>query len=292
MKSPMRIATVILIGVMFVGATACIGSDAQLDPQPSQVPGQSASPKPEPTTSAAAVAKEAPAPIDSVNLEYRTGDAGQSVLVVESGLPNSCYEFGTYAMDRADDVIRVQVTNLDHSRLDTACAEIYRTVTTRIDLGGDIEACQVYTVEVNGLAQLVQAIGPAIRCAAPDATPPTQQAAVGVPFALRLEETLTIGTDGLKLRFDRVLEESRCPVNVTCIWAGRTRIQLTVTKDGEGLGLVELTLGAGSEDESSKTMGGYRIEILALDPYPGTDASSSTEDAAVPTVTLLVSTRK
>ena len=54
-----------------------------------------------------------------------------------------------------------------------------------------------------------------------------------------LNEVATL--DGLTVRPIAVLEDSRCPASVQCVWAGRVRISAEV----RGAGARELTLGEG-----------------------------------------------
>ena len=50
--------------------------------------------------------------------------------------------------------------------------------------------------------------------------------------------------NGLRLRPVDVVEDSRCPTNVQCVWAGRVRISVRIgAPDGSGIEARELTLG-------------------------------------------------
>ena len=52
----------------------------------------------------------------------------------------------------------------------------------------------------------------------------------------------TAYVDGPKIRPIKLIEDSRCPMNARCVWAGRVRISVGFVKsDGERE--VELTLG-------------------------------------------------
>jgi hypothetical protein len=48
-------------------------------------------------------------------------------------------------------------------------------------------------------------------------------------FTLAFGESVTIGSTGIEVTFEDVLEDSRCPINAVCVWAGNARIQLAVT---------------------------------------------------------------
>ncbi len=61
-------------------------------------------------------------------------------------------------------------------------------------------------------------------------------------------DTVTTGLGGwahlgrLRLRADRIVEDSRCPMNARCVWAGRATIALTL-RDGRRTRRANLTLG-------------------------------------------------
>src|SRR5262245_35822050 len=62
-------------------------------------------------------------------------------------------------------------------------------------------------------------------CTAPtDAAPE-----LGTTFNVRFGERATIVSEGLTLKFDQVLGDSRCPVDVVCVWAGEARIVVHAT---------------------------------------------------------------
>ena len=52
----------------------------------------------------------------------------------------------------------------------------------------------------------------------------------------------TANVDGLHVTPLRLLEDSRCPRGVQCVWAGQVRISVSV-RDGSGVDTRELTLG-------------------------------------------------
>ncbi|MCW5713946.1 MAG: hypothetical protein KIT43_05470 [Bauldia sp.] len=59
-------------------------------------------------------------------------------------------------------------------------------------------------------------------------TPPPVVASVGVPFVLRVGGEAIIGGVEVRVRFDRVTGDSRCPVDVMCVWAGVFSMALVV----------------------------------------------------------------
>ncbi|MCK9279561.1 MAG: hypothetical protein M0P71_02975 [Melioribacteraceae bacterium] len=68
----------------------------------------------------------------------------------------------------------------------------------------------------------------------------------------------------LSLKFDDLLEESRCPIDFNCIWAGNAKIRMYI-KEGNGGKNFELNTGAGVTHD---VYGKYDFRIEELTPYP------------------------
>jgi hypothetical protein len=84
-------------------------------------------------------------------------------------------------------------------------------------------------------------------------------------------ETKNFSADGLAVTFE-AKNDSRCPLNVTCVWQGEARITLKVVKDGTEESLELKTEGL-CQDETGpcgevKELLGYRFELLFVYPYP------------------------
>jgi hypothetical protein len=90
----------------------------------------------------------------------------------------------------------------------------------------------------------------------PDVTDP----AAGI-FALSVGEEAEVAT-GTKLRFDRIVSDSRCPAGVQCVWAGEVRIALSLSAPG-GSQSVEL-----SEKDNTAKLQSFDIEYLSFDLCP------------------------
>jgi hypothetical protein len=76
-----------------------------------------------------------------------------------------------------------------------------------------------------------------------------------------INQTADLG-NGLRVRPLEVLEDSRCPQNARCIWAGRLRLRVNV----EGLGEREMT----ANEEPLQTPRGA-FALVAVSPGPWTD---------------------
>jgi hypothetical protein len=71
----------------------------------------------------------------------------------------------------------------------------------------------------------------------------------------------------LSLRMDSVLNDSRCPTNVQCVWEGNAEIRFLFKVDSIQSDFVLNTHG-GSPFNSDTIIGGYSIKLLDLSPYP------------------------
>src|SRR5436853_321878 len=54
----------------------------------------------------------------------------------------------------------------------------------------------------------------------------------GAEFSLSLGKTAAVTGTPYRITFNRVSEDSRCPVDVTCVWAGDAKVELTITRKG------------------------------------------------------------
>ncbi len=97
------------------------------------------------------------------------------------------------------------------------------------------------------------------------AEPRTPAAQVDQPVVLAIGETVKVDELGLELSLRAVEADSRCPSDVTCVWAGDAVVQVAVTPaNGEAQTLQLHT----HLDPKAATIGEARIELLDLAPYP------------------------
>ncbi len=89
------------------------------------------------------------APIEEVRIEILESFPVRYVAAITSGLPNACHEFGDARLNRAGSQIEIRVTNVRPSDPNVACAEIYRTIESRVDLGTEFTSGETYVVDVN-----------------------------------------------------------------------------------------------------------------------------------------------
>ena len=81
-----------------------------------------------------------------------------------------------------------------------------------------------------------------------------------------------INGDHVKLSFDAVVSDSRCPANAMCIWQGAATATFSFTKnnDAHRFNLSSITMKPNYTKDT--VIAGYKIEFINLLPYPGTVA--------------------
>ncbi len=115
---------------------------------------------------------------------------------------------------------------------------------------------------------------------------PTQVARLGREFKLRARHQVTLKRESLRIKFAAVTEDSRCPANVTCVWAGNAAVRLAVSIRGRGSKSLTLNTNRSSSLVGESKYQGYKVSLLGLNPYPESDKGIAAGDY---TATLLVS---
>ncbi len=119
-------------------------------------------------------------------------------------------------------------------------------------------------------------------------TSPSAPRAVGLAerFTLAPGQTAEVAGTGLRVTFESVSADSRCPADVTCVWEGDAAVIVSV----------QVTAGARTQDElhtsgrypTEVDAGEYRVRLVEVVPVPRSGASPAPGDYRV---TLLVSRR-
>ncbi|MCH2489990.1 MAG: hypothetical protein MK211_07555 [Flavobacteriales bacterium] len=115
-----------------------------------------------------------------------------------------------------------------------------------------------------------------------------EETPVDVPkIAVKIPLGETVQIADVTIRFVEVLEDSRCPTNVTCVWAGEARIVLEMSAANGQSERKEVTLkGQVPPSEMIHTIfkdSDLHLYIMALNPYP-----TSALGGEQPNYTLLV----
>ncbi|NTW38539.1 MAG: hypothetical protein HGA44_01420 [Cellulomonadaceae bacterium] len=70
----------------------------------------------------------------------------------------------------------------------------------------------------------------------------------------------------LEIKFLRVLEDSRCPTNVTCAWSGQAIIEVAVSKNGQFFGNYKLNTIEAYRNAQVKTFDDYSLVLSNVTP--------------------------
>ena len=75
--------------------------------------------------------------------------------------------------------------------------------------------------------------------------------------------------DQVRLCFDSVINDSRCPANVVCGWAGTAVCRFSFFKNNQAYPLILATLPIPGMYSKDTIVAGYKLELTDLLPYPG-----------------------
>ena len=90
-----------------------------------------------------------------------------------------------------------------------------------------------------------------------------------------LGATEFVCTKGLEVKFVDVVEDSRCPEGVDCIWAGNARIRIEAIGGQKARTVFELDTNGPAPAVDFE---GVRISLKTLDPYPKAENPTRRED--------------
>lgn len=83
--------------------------------------------------------------------------------------------------------------------------------------------------------------------------------------AVKINGQKTAAASKLTIKFDSLIEDSRCAKGVQCVWAGNARIRIVVSKGGKSE-TFDLNTNL---NPRAVSFAGYEIKFTALTPYPG-----------------------
>ena len=110
----------------------------------------------------------------------------------------------------------------------------------------------------------------------------SQDAPVEAPrIAIKAPLGEAIKIDHVSIKLLEVLEDSRCPSDVTCIWAGQAKVNVEVMVDGKDSYTKELLFTSKmSGQDVQKTLftnEEFFLEGLSLSPYPTSETRGKLE---------------
>jgi hypothetical protein len=87
----------------------------------------------------------------------------------------------------------------------------------------------------------------------------------GVSFALPVGQTVSVKGTDTRLTFSEVREDSRCPTDVTCVWAGDAKIRVVVSRNGAA---DETRIMSITPPNNEARTDNLRIRFVGLAPVP------------------------
>ncbi len=83
-------------------------------------------------------------------------------------------------------------------------------------------------------------------------------------FSIRCGRQKVSAKSGLTVKFVSVMDDSRCPEGVNCVWAGNAKIKVKIS-DARGTKEVEMNTTVGPQGDQ---YGGYAVRLVSLKPLP------------------------
>ena len=87
----------------------------------------------------------------------------------------------------------------------------------------------------------------------------------GSPFTLALGETAALKGVDARITLKAVRDDSRCPVDVTCVWAGDAKIEIVVSRKGAADETIILSV---TPPNNEVWVGNLKIRVVSLAPAP------------------------
>lgn len=102
-------------------------------------------------------------------------------------------------------------------------------------------------------------------------------ARVAKEFQIKVGQQLKLEGADLQVKFTGVPQDSRCPTNVNCVWAGNAEVSLEWMIDKCPTSITLNTHATSGKGDESK-VGGFRVKLIKLEPYPHSEKKISPGD--------------
>lgn len=136
---------------------------------------------------------------------------------------------------------------------------------------------------------MTRAMGPAVLLIAAACGSPTTETAVksatqrsisaGDTVDLRVGDSIQVQGTGITIVFRGVAADSRCPIDVDCVWEGDAHVQLDASS-GDGTS-TRLNLHTGPVEPAEAVFGPLLVRLVDVEPDPVSDRPIRAEDYVV-----------
>ena len=99
----------------------------------------------------------------------------------------------------------------------------------------------------------------------------SMSSSLGEEFSLKPGQQTSISGEDLTIEFKSVSNDSRCPTDAQCVWAGNAEVNVELTKTGNSSSAIQLNTAGTTELPSQANYLNYTIRITELQPYPKVD---------------------
>jgi len=94
-----------------------------------------------------------------------------------------------------------------------------------------------------------------------------------IEFKLGVGESQLI--NNVEVTFLRVMEDSRCPKDVSCVWAGQAKIMVRISEKGKKYFDKEIIMSAFGKNNVLHVSDELIIKAIRLTPYPKTNTAAN-----------------
>ena len=89
-------------------------------------------------------------------------------------------------------------------------------------------------------------------------------------ITIGINKTAKIPNSKINLEFKNIVEDSRCPIDVTCVWEGIAIVNLKANNGSETKNIQLATKDFEPKNTKKSTdFDGYKISLIDVKPYPG-----------------------
>lgn len=103
-----------------------------------------------------------------------------------------------------------------------------------------------------------------VACTSSPTEPGSSAAVRDATIVIRFGASTQVNSD-IRVSFAQLIEDSRCPASVVCVWQGNGAIRLDVTTSG-GVQSVTLNTAGGNDFPREATVAGYLLTLVELAP--------------------------
>jgi len=94
------------------------------------------------------------------------------------------------------------------------------------------------------------------------------QAQTNQKVTVQINQQKTIAKNKLTIKFVSLVEDSRCPTDTNCIWAGNAKITIKVSNGKSAAKAFQINTNLKPQTVS---FAGYEIKLTDLNPHPATN---------------------